>query len=501
VDVVGFTSTFEQNIASLALAKRLKAAHPGIINVFGGANWEGEMGEELVSQFSFIDVACSGEADDSFPAVIETLTRGTGLEKVPGIVHRHDGRAQATAKQPMVTALDDLPTPDFTDFFASSESSRSSAHIPHRLLVETARGCWWGAHSHCTFCGLNGGTMAFRSKSPDRVLSELRALVDTYEVRQISFVDNILDMRYFRTVLPRIAEELPDLSLFYEVKANLTHGHVSALRRAGVRDIQPGIESMSDHVLALMRKGTTALRNVQLLKWCLELGVNAEWNLIYGFPGETAQDYLEMIPLLEAIKFMGPPTACGPIRLDRFSPFHNDPASFGMVNVRPLRPYAHLYPLASPESLLRVAYYFEFDYADCRTAAEYAQPVVDFCRAWAADPPLGRLWLLGAKSSDDVLLVDERDETPTRIEFTGWQAAVYRACDRAQPLAEVLRLPELRGVSVRDVATFVNECVARRLTLVRDRTCLSLAVHTPARTNAPESTATRRLALTVTSAS
>ena len=62
-DVVGFTSTFEQNIASLALAKRIKRMHPSLRIVFGGANWEGEMGVELHRQFPFVDFVCSGESE------------------------------------------------------------------------------------------------------------------------------------------------------------------------------------------------------------------------------------------------------------------------------------------------------------------------------------------------------------------------------------------------------------------------------------------------------
>jgi ribosomal peptide maturation radical SAM protein 1 len=495
-DVVGFTSTFEQNIASLALARRLKAAYPGIVTVFGGANWEGEMGEELLRQFPFVDVVCSGEADGSFPAVVETLSAGGCLDDVAGIVHRVGSPPRATPCQPMVTALDDLPTPDFDEFFASSEASRSSGHITHRLLMETARGCWWGALSHCTFCGLNGGTMAFRSKSPDRVLDELHHLVDRYGVRQISFVDNILDMRYFRSVLPRIADELPDLHLFYEVKANLSHGQIRELSEAGVHDIQPGIESMSDHVLELMRKGTTALRNVQLLKWCREFGINAEWNLIYGFPGETAEDYLNMLPLLESIRFLGPPTACGPIRLDRFSPFHEQPASFGMVNVRPMRPYSYLYPFADADSLLRIAYYFDFDYVDGRRPEEYAWPVLEYCQAWTVQPENGALWQLGDELEDGLVLVDERGGQTRRIELAGWKALVYRACDRAQPISDLMRLSEVAAVGVRQLAAFVNHCVEERLMLVRGRTCLSLAVQTPARMTVEKPATTRRLTLT-----
>ena len=104
-------------------------------------------------------------------------------------------------------------------------------------------------------------------------------------------VDNILDMRYFRDVLPQLRERQLGLTLFYETKANLTKEQVKLLRDAGVLAIQPGVESLSTHVLQLMRKGVTALQNIQLLKWCRQYGVTVAWNLLYGFPGETAADY------------------------------------------------------------------------------------------------------------------------------------------------------------------------------------------------------------------
>ena len=43
-DIVGFTSTFEQNVASLALCRAIKERHPDLITVFGGANFDTEMG-------------------------------------------------------------------------------------------------------------------------------------------------------------------------------------------------------------------------------------------------------------------------------------------------------------------------------------------------------------------------------------------------------------------------------------------------------------------------
>ena len=171
--IVGFTSTFEQNIASLALAKQIKKTYPQISIVFGGANWEAEMGQELHRQFPFVDYVCSGEAEESFPALLGRIFDRTPmngkLEPIPGIVYR-DRKNQSifTGTPEMIRDMDALPVPDFSDYFQDLGQCTVSAPVAPTLLFETSRGCWWGARSHCTFCGLNGGSMAFRSKSPRR---------------------------------------------------------------------------------------------------------------------------------------------------------------------------------------------------------------------------------------------------------------------------------------------------------------------------------------------
>ena len=271
-DVVGFTSTFEQNLASLALAQRLKARHKNIQTVFGGANWEGEMGLALHGAFDFVDLVCGGEADFTFPELLRRIRGGQrpsqAAKDLPGVVHRSGGESIFTGPPAPIRDLDAHPVPDFSDYFAALDRSSATTVATPILLCETSRGCWWGAKSHCTFCGLNGSTMTFRRKSPKRALEEIRRLTEQYQIHFIQFTDNILDMKYFDTVLAELAELCLPVQFFYEVKANLSRRQVRRLAEAGVCRIQPGIESLSTRVLKLMRKGTTPLRNIQLLKWC-----------------------------------------------------------------------------------------------------------------------------------------------------------------------------------------------------------------------------------------
>ena len=64
-DVIGFTTTFQQNLASLSMARLVKSRCPNKITVLGGANCEGVMGFELHRRFPWIDYICTGESDYS----------------------------------------------------------------------------------------------------------------------------------------------------------------------------------------------------------------------------------------------------------------------------------------------------------------------------------------------------------------------------------------------------------------------------------------------------
>jgi len=483
--VVGFTSTFEQNLASLALAKRVKATYPHIATVFGGANWEGEMGEELHRQFSFVDYVCPGEADESFPALAAQLAAGSVKPATlpPGVVYRSGLRTHSTGRSAPVKDLDALPVPDYSDYFREwSESGASLATAP-MLLVETSRGCWWGNKSHCAFCGLNGSSLAYRSKSGTRALEEMRFLADRWQTDRIEVVDNILNMRHFADLLPALAADGRPWEIFYEVKANLSREQIASLRAAGVARIQPGIESLSDHVLRLLRKGISALRNVQLLKWCRELGVGVDWNILYGVPGETRDDYDQMLAMLPAIEFLEPPVACGPIRMDRFSPYFENPDAFGLINVRPMEPYAFLYPFAH-ESLMRIAYHFDFDYRPDRSVAGCADEVIRFAEAWRRKEDRGLLSLLH-RPDGSVRLRDTRpDATMREVALAGNEAAAYEFCDECRTFDAIVRY--LRGRSSGETITeegvrgFLESLAANRLMLTDGRNWLSLAVRVQA---------------------
>ena len=423
------------------MAARLKqSADPPVI-VFGGANCEGEMGLEFIRSFPWVDYVCTGEGDLVFPEFLQRLLREDDPRPLPGLLKR--GESKELTVPAMVREMDSLPIPDYADYFEQLKLRPATADMDCvALLMQTSRGCWWGAKQHCTFCGLNGQTMAFRSKSPEVVLRELSYFTETYGARKIYCVDNILDIKYVQTLFPKLIERRSRVKLFYETKANLTFQQLATLREGGVCWIQPGIESFSNQVLHLMQKGTTGLKNIQLLRWCQELAIEALWNILYGFPGESPLEYARMAKLLPLLTHLDPPQSCGAIRLDRFSPYFDHPDAFGLREVRAHSYYRYVFPLAGP-ALDRLAYYFEFEWPQAPYPEEYTRGLRRAFRRWkvSADaPPRQRPRLDLRRRAEAVFITDTRPCAVRRAHrLVGLAAEIYLLCDTAKTVPSLLK--------------------------------------------------------------
>ena len=480
VRVVGFSCTFQQNTASFALARRLKRRYPHLVTVFGGANFDGEMGLELARSIESIDFAVTGEADASFPALLRALATGADPAAVPGVSSRVGGRLVSAAVEPPPGSLDDLPVPDYGEYFERAERlnllPRGARHQVW-LPFESARGCWWGAKHHCTFCGLNGTAMRFRSKSPERVLNELADLARRHRSFRFEAVDNILDMRYLRELFPAIADSASGYQIFYEAKANLTRLQLRSLAHGGVTHLQPGLESLSSRVLRLMDKGVRAAQNVNLLRWARYYGIDVAWSILWGFPGETAGDYAGQAAAVPHLVHLQPPEGSGRIRLERFSPLHAEPKRFGILRREPERSYRYVYP--ERVDLDRVAYFFDYVTDGALPESTY-DPLRRALTAWAAAWGAGPRPALTYRSAPGFLQIyDARHPGHGgTYTFEGTLAEIYLACtDRPVTAAAVrdrLRLERPVG--------YVEEALEefqRRGLLFRDET-LTVALALPA---------------------
>lgn len=417
VRIVGCTSTFTQHVPSLALLRRIKQLAPHVTTMIGGANCEGVMGVATKRAFPWVDYVVSGEADLLLPVLCRRVLEGAEGDLPEGVIGAGHPALNGAARAPRVAVadMDATPRPDFDDYFAALAASPVGTCVVPGLAMETSRGCWWGAKHHCTFCGLNGGTMAFRSKPAARVADELDSLAGRHGITRFNIVDNILDLGYIKSLLPRLARPEP-YTMFYETKANLRRDQLQTIAAAGIRRLQPGIENMDDAILRLVDKGTTGLLNLRLLKWARELGIFITWNFLWDVPGEQDAWYAAMAEWLPRVTHLQPP-GIDRIQFHRFSPYQMRSRDFGLT-LEPFHSYAAVYPV-SARDLADLAYYHQ-DVAR-RPAAEVMRDrpgltaVVRIIALW------NRAWLGEDKP---VLLLDRHADgtatvTDTRAAFGG----------------------------------------------------------------------------------
>jgi ribosomal peptide maturation radical SAM protein 1 len=366
--IVGFTSMFMQNLASFAMAGKLKQRNPGILTVIGGANCEFPMGGVVAERVKGIDYVFSGPALKSFPEFVRHFIEGDFAKcaSVRGVLRRGAGSPKSGPETIGEDLNIDVQIPlDYGPFLDRFEEYFGDTGSRPVLPFETSRGCWWGERSHCTFCGLNGLSMGYRAMKPELALELFNTLFrHAGRVSRLTSVDNILPKNYLKEVLP-LLETPPDMEIFYEVKADLNEEEIAILAKAGVKQIQPGIEALATSTLKLMKKGTTVFQNVKFLKLCALYGIKPHWNLLLGFPGESAESYRRYVELLPLLVHLQPPSGAFPVRFDRFSPYFYKAKEYNL-DLAPLDFYPMVYPFEEGD-LKNLAYYF----ADKNFAADY----------------------------------------------------------------------------------------------------------------------------------
>ena len=486
-DLVGFTSMFCQNMASFAMARELKRRNPKLVTVMGGANCESPMGEAIAHHIGDIDFVCSGPSLRSFPELVRSLhcADTEARDSIGGVFSRRNVTACVKPGQPLkltssvATLGADVHverewTLDYTPFLDSLDASFGLGEVKADLLFETSRGCWWGERAHCTFCGLNTLTMGFRAMSPEQATRQFEHLF-AYADRcsRLSCVDNIMPREYLTEVFPNLRPPA-NLSIFYEVKADLTHEELRVLADANVKYLQPGVEALATSTLRLMKKGTSAFSNIEFLKNCRRVAISAGWNLLVGFPGETEDVFRKYIDDMRRIVHLQPPTGVYPVRFDRYSPYFDRATEYGL-DLHASEWYGYVYPF-DDAVLDQIAYYFtDYDFgalylhAMARHLRAMRQGVSEWKAAWNRSGGAGPELTINTESGRS-FISDSRFSSMQQHTVDDEHLAFLRH------LSSPRRREKLRDKFGSDAGYLLEWCHERNLLFEEDGRVMSLAI-------------------------
>lgn len=293
--LVGFSCSHYQLSGSLLMCSKIKDAYPEVQTVVGGKDCAGAFAEALLMNMDVVDFVGTGECEVTVASLLEHLN--DGKKPLHNLVFRDSGGKVTRSKSKPNLSINALPFPryDFADF----PIEPSDVIVP----IELGRGCPWGK---CTFCPDESYHVRCQSKSAKKVKAEMAYYQETSnDLKNFIILDS--DALKERKLVLELSEYLKGRNLsfhFAEFRAERMDRKVlESLLSFGywASHFQVGIETFSDRVLRLMKKGVTVLKNVEVLKMVAELGVPLQFNLFTCYPNMTTDDLMENLRVMDRI--------------------------------------------------------------------------------------------------------------------------------------------------------------------------------------------------------
>ncbi len=286
---------------------KIRSACPGMTVIAGGyfpsIHWK------TCLEHPAVDFVAVGEADHSFPALVNTLLENREYHPIPGIADTVDGTPRKTPSLPL---CDPDQLPEIPYDLIDVERYAARTHLGRRTLSHhSSAGCPFA----CNFCAiplLTGG--CWRGESAERLLETTTRLVTNYSMDALEFHDNnffVSERRireYCRGLLDRKikirwwGEGRIDTMLEFDAST------WELMARSGLAMVFVGAESGESDTLLMMNKGgrLTPESTLEFARMTARYGIIPELSFICGNPPDPAGDISRTIAFIRKIKSANP---------------------------------------------------------------------------------------------------------------------------------------------------------------------------------------------------
>jgi anaerobic magnesium-protoporphyrin IX monomethyl ester cyclase len=290
-DIVGIHAMNFQASALHRAASFIKSALPEACVVAGGPYPSAEPSAVLADEN--IDAAVFGEGEVTFAELVERVTDNGDIAGLPGTMVRRNGKLVQGPSREFIAEVDSIPFPawdlvDLSAFYTDRVLNQNDICWRREVTtVFTSRACPF----QCIYCHNIFGKK-FRPRSPDNVMAEINALYNDHGIREVHFIDDCfnLDMARAKAILQGIIESGMDLKLAFPngLRGDRIDGEMIELMvSAGTYKINLGIESGSQRVQKLIRKGLDLGKIERAIQEIDQAGIFIHGFFMLGFPGES----------------------------------------------------------------------------------------------------------------------------------------------------------------------------------------------------------------------
>ena len=299
-DFIGISALFSsQTECAFSIAQNLKKTIPEIPIAMGG-NHATERRNEVMSEEKCIDFILAGEADNTFPELLDKYFGGEDYSDVPGLLYRDNGEIRENSLPTRVHDLDTLPFPAWHLYDMEKYYDIGMPHNPflkHREYgqIITSRGCPY----KCYFCSVpdfNGS--AFRFFSAERVISDVDQLVKQYSIKELQILDDTFTTDWKRVVdiMEGIKKHKLRITLPNAIRGDYPKDikkrklMLNAMAEAGVFQIDISVEHGDQDFLNKVIGKNLDLDTIPITcDLAHEAGMTVHANFMMGFPFENKQ--------------------------------------------------------------------------------------------------------------------------------------------------------------------------------------------------------------------
>lgn len=288
-DILGLSSICSSYPLTIRIAREVKRLHPDVKIILGGPQAT-VVDIPTMKAFHFIDFVVRGEAEDTFPLLLEALS-GTNfsseLEKLPGITYRKGNDIIRNPNAPPILDLDRLPLPAY--YLDPIIKEYKTFHL------EVGRGCPF----NCTFCSTSGFfNRKFRLKSPPKMIEQMKLIKDIYGINSITLIHDNFTVNRKRVV--ELCEALMKCGEDFYWSCSSRTDHIdeeliALMTRAGCRAIFFGIETGSARLQKVINKRLNLSDAVRHIQYADQQGIHIATSLITAFPDETKEDLRDTV--------------------------------------------------------------------------------------------------------------------------------------------------------------------------------------------------------------
>jgi tRNA A37 methylthiotransferase MiaB len=306
-DVVGMMTECDSYHHVIQVCEAIKSASPGCKIVLGGPH-ASAVGLETLKKVSAVDAIAVGEAELTFPELLDALTNGTGVPVAGAILRDAKGDVVIGGERPLVAELDQLPIPAYDLYRADPDEE---------IFVEVGRGCPF----QCTFCSTAPyWKRRHRVKSPRRIVSEIELVRNLFGTRRVHFTHDLFTTN--RNWVTAVANELiaagnPVQWTCSARTDTVDRPLLQLMGDAGCNAIYFGLESGSLRILREIKKYIGLDQSFETIEACKSAGIAPNVGFIAGFPTEDSESLRETFVAYERALRAG----CKPAHIFTFCPF------------------------------------------------------------------------------------------------------------------------------------------------------------------------------------